>query len=108
VIDIRFSPAAYQSILDQADYYRLTLDQDLVDRWELAVDLAINSLLSFPERGAPCRFRSPALAGLRWIFVPGFPKHMVFYRYLPQEQLLLIVKVAHGARNLETLLDEED
>jgi hypothetical protein len=61
-----------------------------------------------PERGAPCRFRSPALAGLRWIFVPGFPKHMVFYRYFSQEQLLQIVKVAHGARNLETLLDEED
>jgi plasmid stabilization system protein ParE len=107
VIDLRLSPAAYRSILDQADYYRQTLDLDLVHRWELAVDQAVNSLLSLPERGAPCRFRSPALAGLRWIFVPGFPKHMVFYRYSPQEQLLLIVKVAHGARNLETLLDEE-
>ena len=108
MIDLRISPAAYRSILDQADHYRQTLDQDLVHRWELAVDHAVNSLLSLPERGAPCRFRSTALAGLRWIFVPGFPKHMLFYRYSSQEQLLLIVQVAHGARNLETLLDEED
>jgi plasmid stabilization system protein ParE len=107
VIELRISPAASRSVLDQADYYRQTVDLDLVQRWELAVDQAVKSLLSLPERGATCRFRSPALAGLRWIFVPGFPKHMVFYRYLPQEQLLRIVKVVHGARNLETIMDEE-
>ena len=107
MIDLRLSPAAYRSVLDQADYYRQILDQDLVHRWELAVDQAINSLLSLPERGAPCRFHSPALADLRWIFVLGFPKHMVFYRNLPLEPAILIVHVLHGARNLETLLDEE-
>jgi plasmid stabilization system protein ParE len=107
VIELRISPGASRSVIDQADYYRQTLDLDLVQRWELAVDQAVNSLLSLPERGAPCRFRSPALAGLRWIFVPGFPKHMVFYRYLPQEQVLLIIKVLHGARNLETILDDD-
>jgi plasmid stabilization system protein ParE len=32
---------------------------------------------------------------------------MVFYRYLHEEQAILIVHVMHGARNLETLLDEE-
>jgi plasmid stabilization system protein ParE len=32
---------------------------------------------------------------------------MVFYRYLPQEQVLLIIKVLHGARNLETILDDD-
>ena len=107
MIDLNLSPAAYLSILDQADYYRQTLDQNLVHRWELAVDQAVNSLLSCPERGATCHFRSPALAGLRWIFIPGFPKHMVFYRFQPHEQVLLIVQVLHGARNLETLVDDD-
>jgi plasmid stabilization system protein ParE len=32
---------------------------------------------------------------------------MVFYRYLRQEQAILIVQVLHGARNLETVLDED-
>jgi plasmid stabilization system protein ParE len=107
VIELRISPAASRSVIDQADHYRQTLDLDLVQRWELAVDQAVNSLLSLPERGAPCRFRSPALAGLRWIFVPGFAKHMVFYRYLPRKQAILIVQVLHGARNLETILDDD-
>jgi plasmid stabilization system protein ParE len=107
VIGLNLSPAAYQSILDQADYYRQTMDQNLVHRWELAVDQAMNSLLSCPERGATCRFRSRALADLRWIFIPGFPKHMVFYRYHAHEQIILIVQVLHGARNLETLVDDD-
>jgi len=107
VIGLRISEAASLSIVEQADYYEQNADLSLAQRWEEAVDQAVNSLLSLPERGAPCRFRSPALAGLRWIFVPGFPKHMVFYRSLPQEQTILIIQVLHGARNLETLLDEE-
>lgn len=107
MIQLRISEAAALSIVEQADYYQQVADLLLVSQWELAVDQAINSLLSLPERGAPCRFRPPALADLRWIFVPGFPKHMVFYRYLPQEEAILIIHVLHGARNLETLLDEE-
>jgi toxin ParE1/3/4 len=107
MIELRISEAAALSIVEQADYYQQAADLALAQRWESAVDQAVNSLLSLPDRGAPCRFRSPALAGLRWIFIPGFPKHMVFYRYLPEEQAVLIVQVLHGARDLETILDEE-
>jgi plasmid stabilization system protein ParE len=107
VIELRISEAAALSVIEQADYYLQAADSILAQRWEEAVDRAVNSLLSWPERGASCRFRNPALKELRWIFVPGFPKHMVFYRYLPHEQAILIVQVLHGARNLETLLDEE-
>jgi plasmid stabilization system protein ParE len=32
---------------------------------------------------------------------------MVFYRYLSLEDAILIVQVLHGARNLETILDED-
>jgi plasmid stabilization system protein ParE len=107
VIELRISEAAALSIVEQADYYQQAADLALAQRWEAAVDQAVHSLLSWSERGAPCRFRSPSLAGLRWIFVPGFAKHMVFYRYLPQEQAILIVQVLHGARNLETILDDD-
>lgn len=107
MIELRISEAAALAIVEQADYYQQAADLALVLRWEAAVDGAIHSLLNWPERGVTCRFRSPALAGLRWILVPGFPKHMVFYRYLPQEQAILIVQVLHGARNLDTILDED-
>lgn len=107
MIELRISEAAALSIVEQADYYSQASDAALAMRWEDAVDQAVNSLRSLPERGALCRFRSPALTGLRWILVPGFPKHMVFYRYLPQERAILIVHVLHGARDLETLLDDD-
>ena len=32
---------------------------------------------------------------------------MVFYRYHAHEQIILIVQVLHGARNLETLVDDD-
>ena len=38
---------------------------------------------------------------------PGFMKHMVFYRYSQEEQILLVVQVLHGARDLEAILEEE-
>ena len=107
MIELRISEAAALSIVEQADYYEQASDRALAQRWEAAVDQAIHSLLNWPERGAACRFRSPALTGLRWIFVPSFPKHMVFYRYLPEEKAVRIVQVLHGARDLETLLYED-
>jgi plasmid stabilization system protein ParE len=93
---LRISEAAAHSILEQADYFRETVDDPLAIRWETAVDQAVQSLLSFPERGAPCRLESPDLAGIRWIFVPGFSKHMVFYRYLSGEDEILIVQVLYA------------
>ena len=108
MIDLIISEAAALSIIEQADYYQQAADLALAQRWEASVDQAVHSLLTQPERGALCRFRSPDLLGLRWILIPGFPKHLVFYRYLHEEQAILIVQVLHGARNLEIILDEDE
>lgn len=108
MIELRISEAAARSILEQADFYRETLDAALAARWESAVDELAHSLIRMPERGTPCRFENPALSNLRWVFVPGFPKHMVFYRYLAEERAILIIQVLHGARNLDVILSEEE
>jgi plasmid stabilization system protein ParE len=97
--------AAAQAIVEQADYYLLKSGSTLGQRWESAVDEAILRLLRLPETGAPVRFRSPRLAGIRWVPVPGFPKHLIFYRYFPEQELLRVIHVLHGARDLEALLD---
>jgi plasmid stabilization system protein ParE len=107
VISFRVKEAAALSVLEQAEYYAESASRSLASRWEQAEDEAFHSLLKMPERGAQCQFRSPSLASLRWIPVPGSPKHLVFYRYSPEQQALLVVHVLHGARNLESLLDEE-
>jgi toxin ParE1/3/4 len=104
---LHVSEAAALSIVEQADYY-MAADRSLALRWEESVDEGVGSLLKMPERGAQCRFRSPSLANVRWILVPGFPKHLIFYRYSPDDQAVLIIHVLHGARDVESLLDEED
>jgi plasmid stabilization system protein ParE len=109
VTQLRVYEDAALSIVEQADYYKEKSGAELALRWESAISEAINSLLRWPEMGSPCRFRSPSLAGLRWASVPGFPKHVVFYRFVQAEEIVLVVQVLHGARDLESLFsDEED
>ena len=107
MIELRISEAAARSIVEQADYYREAVDDALAVRWETAVDEVVRSLLHMPERGTPCRFKSPTLRELRWVFVPEFPKHMVFYRYLTRESAILIVQVLHGTRNIDVILSDD-
>lgn len=107
MIHLRISEAAATSIVEQADYYEQAADSALASQWASGVDEVIHSLLRMPERGAPCRFKSPQLAGLKWVFVPGFSKHMVFYRYDREREAVLIVQVLHGARDLEGILGDE-
>jgi plasmid stabilization system protein ParE len=107
VIELRVSEAAALAIIEQADYYREAHDNTLSDRWETAVGDAVHSLITMPERGALGHFRSPSLTGMRWIFIPGFPKHMIFYRYDSAEYVLFIAHVLHGSRNLEAVLNDE-
>jgi toxin ParE1/3/4 len=97
--------AAALAIVEQADYYELKSGPALSRRWEVAVDEAIRQLLQWPESGALARFRSPNLTEIRWIAVPGFPKHLIFYRYRTKAESLLVIHVLHGARDLEAILD---
>jgi toxin ParE1/3/4 len=49
-----------------------------------------------------CKFKAEELGKVRRVLVTGFPKHLVFYR--SHENELLILRVIHGARDLENLL----
>ena len=101
---LRITEAAARSILEQADYYRQNAGEQLAERWEASVDQAIRSLLQMPERGARARFSHPELAELRWLAVPGFRRHLIFFRYEQAESIVLVVQVLHGARNLESAM----
>ena len=42
---------------------------------------------------------------MRWIPIPGFPKHIVFYLFLAEKRVVRVVHVMHGARDLEAFFD---
>ncbi len=72
---------AIADILEQSDWYEAQADRSLAQRWEEAVT-----------------------ATLRRMPVAGFAKHLIFYQ--SSERKILVLRVVHGARDLESLFSE--
>jgi len=98
---LALSDAAIADILEQADWYTSQSGEALARRWEKAVTGAVLRILKAPAAGAPCSFKSHNLRHVRRTIITGFPKHLLFYRFRNNE--LLILRVVHGARDLENL-----
>ena len=96
------SDAAVADIVEQGDWYSTQSGNALATRWESAVTSAIMGVLQRPKAGTPCHFRAAELHDLRRTAIPGFPKHLLFYRFDRGEGPNC--PFVHGARDLETLL----
>jgi toxin ParE1/3/4 len=96
------SDAAIADILEQADWYAEQSGRLLAKRWEKAATSAILRVVRRPAAGMLCTFRSSELRGVRRTTIPGFPKHLLFYRF--REEEVVVLRVVHGARDLEHLL----
>ena len=99
---IRLSDAAISDILEQSDWYERQEDRRLSHRWESAVSSIVLRIAKNPRSGALCEFKSGELHRLRRMPVAGFAKHLIFYQFHANE--LLILRIIHGARDLESLL----
>jgi toxin ParE1/3/4 len=73
-------------------------------RFPAACDATFQRLLERPQLGSPRRFSDSALSGFRVWPVTGFPNHLVFY--FVREDNIEIVRVLHGARDIESFLQE--
>jgi plasmid stabilization system protein ParE len=104
MIRVEVLETAALAIVEQADWYEQNSGTALADRWFTSIDESIKRVVVMPEAGSWIRIPSLRTQGLRWTTIQGFPKHLIFYRYLPEEQLLQVVHVAHGARDLDLLL----
>lgn len=98
---IVLTDAAVSDILEQAAWYEEQSGLKLARRWEQAVTSVLLRIATTPGGGAPCIFKAADLKGVRRVPVPRFPKHLVFYRVRSQE--LIILRIVHGARDLESL-----
>jgi plasmid stabilization system protein ParE len=96
------SDAAISDILEQFDWYEHRSGCLLAKRWDGAVASDLIRILKNPLCGAECRFNAVELRGSRWTAVTGFPKHLIFYRI--EVKKTTILRVVHGARDLESLL----
>jgi toxin ParE1/3/4 len=98
---IRIGEEAASDILDQFSWYEAKSGSDLAGRWEKAVSSTFLRIVRHPHSGAPCNFKSRELWGTRRITIAKFPKHLIFYQI--KENEVVILRVLHGARDLEAL-----
>lgn len=101
---ITFSETAVADILEQADWYEAQSDQRLATRWAKAVTSTLLRISRNPRAGSPCTFRSAELHNVRRAPVAGFAKHLVFYQFY--DNGILVLRIVHGARNLENLFPD--
>ena len=71
-----------------------------------AVEETLAAVADAPGIGIARRYGDPRLAGLRMLRVRGFRKYLLFYREAPEG--IELVRVLHGARDIEAVLGEED
>ena len=101
---LQIFPAASRAVAEQSAYYKEKSGPALAQRWRSAVNGAIRSLRSLPDRGSPAKFTLPALSNVRTLHIEGFPKHLIFYGFDSETGIVSIISVVHGARDLEAVL----
>jgi toxin ParE1/3/4 len=63
-------------------------------------------IAQMPSLGKQRDFSNPLLKEIRMWFVKGFEKHLVIYRQT--ENGIEIVRLLHSARDIESILSEEE
>jgi toxin ParE1/3/4 len=74
------------------------------NRFLRAFDQTIKRLARAPERGTAWETNNPDWTGLRVMPVKGFENHLIFY--FPVEGGIEIVRVLHGARDIEVIFGD--
>jgi toxin ParE1/3/4 len=98
---LTLSDAAVADILEQSEWYEKQAGEKLAKRWEKAVTSTLLRISRGPRTGSPCKFKSTELRGTRRAPIRGFPRHLDFYLFYPEE--IVVLRIVHGARDLESL-----
>jgi len=102
--NIGIRPRARLDVVEMAAY----IGNDNVtaaNRFLDACQATFEFLLESPQLGARYPTKNPRLVDLRVFRVKGFPNHLAFY--LERQNGIEIVRVVHGARDLDAVLRDE-
>jgi toxin ParE1/3/4 len=99
-------PKAVEDIERQADYLDEHATPAVARRFRIAVMDAVETIREMPEAGSPREVRNPSLTGLRMWPVRKFRKYLLFY--ITPNESIEIVRLIHGARDLDAILEAEE
>ena len=100
---IERSEQSLRDLEELIDYLRDRSDE-VAKRFVDATEGTFRFLAANREVGQLCHFGDPRLAGMRVWRVEGFRNHLVYFR--PIADGVEILRVLHGARDIEALFDE--
>lgn len=105
--EVTKTPRARQDLIELATYlYSVDPISDASERLLTAAENAFARLAEMPGLGVAYSSVFGSQAGLRRWPVPGFRNHLIFYR--PTATGVEIVRVLHGARDIDAALMDED
>ena len=104
---VRVLPLADRDTDEQTDYLAGVEGLETALRFNDRVTSTYRSIGRVPGIGEPFRSRRRRLSGPRARRIEGFPNHVAYYRAV--EGGVEIVRILHGARDVEAaLLDDDD
>jgi toxin ParE1/3/4 len=96
-------PQVVKDLIELATY--LAEDSlDVSDNFLFSAEKTFQKLSQFPQRGKLSNFTHPQLTNIRQQAIEGFRKYLIFYRLT--DSSVEIIRVIHGARNLEAILEQ--
>jgi toxin ParE1/3/4 len=102
---VRLTPQAERDIDNYVVYLAEEADVETAIRFFDAVHETIQIVFGTPGMGRIRIVSNPRLSGIRQWAVSGFTKYLMFYRSGPMG--IEIVRVLHGARDIDRILDED-
>lgn len=96
-------PQARRDIVETALYLE-EQNPEAAMRFLAAVEDTLAVLVTMPEIGVARAFGHPRLAGLRWLPVRGFEKHLIFYRQVDED--VVVIRVLRGARDIKAIFED--
>jgi toxin ParE1/3/4 len=101
-----YRPRARLDLLEQFLYLAEEATADVAERYFAAVDHTCARLAKQPFSGTLYESGVACLKGVRRAPVSGFTAYLIFY--VPRTDGIEIVRVLHGARDIEHLFAEEE
>jgi plasmid stabilization system protein ParE len=105
-VNLFVQESAEQDILRQIEWYAERGFPAIARRFHAAALDAIDALATMPGAGPPKPTGNPRLSGLRSWPIKGFDEFHVYYLVRPE--LLTIVRVLHGKRDIGAILESEE
>jgi toxin ParE1/3/4 len=98
-------PRARFDLLQQFVYFREEANLALAERYYAAVDQTCSMLVNEPHAGVLYDSGIAQLEGLRRFPVHGFENYLIFH--LPRSSGVDVIRVLHGARDIDNLFAQE-